>query len=421
MARRLSDIIANGLRSLSISSCCSHQSDSESSQSTVGPDPGQGIPLQNQPPAPSPQLSAPPSQGSGGSLQLPVPSAQPSAGSNHSSQVVGSDSHGSRGSSGSRRQPHPVLQALADSIHSSERANSNASSDHPPSHSSAPGIPFWMSSEDALFVDEPSLAHLKYNKLQAIGAQRRRWIEDASEPGCPVQYSETTVTFSDLQERFGFPDPERMNIDPILARQVRELGLPNEFDVPNALSSSSSEADSQATIPDDVMSEASAGPPSAYMCFDGASGLADWLWIGFVGPSVITLDNVFRVPTSTFPRIAYVTKAIYEHCHPIDTLRHVFVTSIVNISTRRFCQEKLYTKANNLHWPAHDETPADHPPISWEHGSDEYDGLLGTQFGKIISYLVIAAYPRGTHRIARIVTWPIPLCIRFDIEEIPSS
>lgn len=418
MARRLSDIIANGLRSLSISSCCSNQSDSDSSSggTVPGPGPGQGpaIPLQVQGPAGSPQLPAPSPQLSASPSQIPLPP----------SSSAGSGSQGSGGSCG-RRPPHPVLQALAASVHSAGSGQNipGSSSGQHGSHSSASaaGLPAWMTADDVLFVDDPSLSHLKYNKFQDIGARRQRWIEDAAEPGCPV--SQSSVSFADLQQLHGFPNPRPMNIDFLLIDQVRQLGLVNEFDIPSpSSSSSSSDSGSPSSLSVGAVSQASSGPHSAYTYFDGG-GMAtdDWTWWGHAGPTVLTLDNVYRTPTSAVPRIAYMAKAIYEHCHPLGTLKHVFIVSIVNRNTRRFCAERLYTQANNLSWPSMAANAANFPPVSWERGSAEYEGLLGTQFGKVIAYFMLAAYPRGTRRIARIVTWPLPLCMRFDIEDIPTT
>lgn len=240
---------------------------------------------------------------------------------------------------------------------------------------------------------EPSLAHLRYNKFQNLGAQRRRWIENTDEPNCPVSLS--TLTFADLRQNLGFPLPRRENIDAIFARQVIELGLPNEF------------------------GKDSDGHSSAYSRFESPAG-TDFIWNGNTGPGVIVIDEVERSPSSTAPRIAYMTKAIYEYGFPLASLSHVLISTIINRNTRRFLKKMLYAPKNNLTWPTLASTSREFPPLTWKHGTAEYDGLLGTELGKIISCLVLSAYPRGTRQISRIVTWHFPLCMRFDIEDIPN-
>lgn len=267
----------------------------------------------------------------------------------------------------------------------------------------------WMKAHDPLFDNDPALAHLKYNKFQDVGAQRRGWMEDANEAGCPVQI--TTLTYDYLKKnhhRFG--EPQAKNISRLLEDQVKELGLPDEF---------GSDAGSQFNVDVSSASESDKDTkPSVYLKFQCGAMTEDFNWEGSTGPGIIVIDVAYREPWSATPRHAYVTKAIYEYKFSLQTLEHVFVTRILNVNTRRFISERLYTEDNNLTWPADDAETKDFPPIAWENGTAEYDALLGTAFGKIIAYLVLSAYPRGTRRIARVVTWPLPLCMRFDIEDL---
>jgi len=209
-------------------------------------------------------------------------------------------------------------------------------------------------------------------------------MEDPNEPGCPVTL--ITLTFADLNQSLGFSEPTPGDLDRPLRAQAEQLGLPTG--------------------------------PSAYFEFNYGAYSSVFTWIGYTGPGVVSINEVFRIPTSDTPRIAYVTKAIYEYKYPLSSLKHVFVMDIINKSTYHFLKKRLYTDDNGLVWPKLHDHVKDYPPRTWESDTAEYEGLLGTQFGKIISYLVLCAYPRGTRRIARIVTWPIPPCIRFDIEDI---
>lgn len=268
----------------------------------------------------------------------------------------------------------------------------------------------WLSAPDPLFDDDPALAHLKYNKFQNVGAQRRRWMEDSNEADCPVQPS--TLKFADLRQNHNFREPKIENINWILEDQVKRLGLPNEFgsdsgprfNIEVSNSSGSSESDPNTTV---------------YLRFQGAASYLDFNWTGSTGPGIIVMDNIYREPWSATPKVAYVAKAIYESQFPLGSLKHVFVTRIMNVNTERFVRERLYTENNNLTWPKTDtEEIEDYPPIEWENGTAEYDALLGTTFGKILTYLVLSAYPRGSRTIARVVTWPVPFCMRFDIEDL---
>lgn len=250
-------------------------------------------------------------------------------------------------------------------------------------------VPNWINEPDPLFEDDPFLSDLKYNKFQDIGAQRQRWIEDADAPDCPI--TNTTLTFADLVRDWEFPEPTPENLDIALKDQVMALGLPNEF----------------ATIVEN----------SVYREFSAIS-IPDFVWNGIAGPGVISIDEIYRESQSTCPRIAYMTKAIYEYNFPLEGLRYIFLTSIVNKNTERFMRTRLYVEGNELAWPAASAKASEHLPLTWESGTPEYEGLLGTKLGKVVAYFVLSAYPRGTRRIARIVSWPLPVCLRFDIEDI---
>ena len=238
--------------------------------------------------------------------------------------------------------------------------------------------------DDGMAQDDPALSHLKYNKFQAAGQQRQKWIESSNEPGCPVALA--TLTFADLRRDLKFAEPAHRTLSRVLKNQVEQLGLPTD--------------------------------ESAYYEFDHGSHSNVFSWIGHIGPGVISINEVFRLAASNTPRMAFVTNAIYEYKFPMESLKHVFVIDIINKNTAHFLKRRLYTEDNGLAWPKRHEDIRGFPPRIWEPGTAEYEGLLGTQCGKIISYLVLGAYPRGTRRIVRIVSRPIPPCLRFDIEDI---
>ncbi|CAI7661860.1 unnamed protein product [Penicillium pancosmium] len=115
--------------------------------------------------------------------------------------------------------------------------------------------------------------------------------------------------------------------------------------------------------------------------------------------------------------------ALYTRNFEMDTLRYVFVQHVINEETAPFVKRALYTENTRpgLAWPKRE-------PEIWDHNTPEYDGILGSRIGKVIAYLVLGAFPRGTRRITRIATWAANpqsydnrLQIRFDIEPVPAA
>ncbi|GLI74667.1 hypothetical protein PoHVEF18_002913 [Penicillium ochrochloron] len=136
---------------------------------------------------------------------------------------------------------------------------------------------------------------------------------------------------------------------------------------------------------------------------------------------VIFLLDVERTPDSNAPPISDLTKFVYEQTFNIDGLKYVFVQNTINKQTQAFIYNILYTNERLGY------TWGDHPGDQriWERNSPVYQALLGTRIGKIVSYLLLASYPRGTRRIARVVTYHIDdlmsIHMRFDIEKIKDT
>ncbi|KAJ5107646.1 hypothetical protein N7456_004321 [Penicillium angulare] len=80
---------------------------------------------------------------------------------------------------------------------------------------------------------------------------------------------------------------------------------------------------------------------------------------------------------------------IYRHEYgTLDTLRHVLVQGVMNTQTVA-ALERCTGKNEGLF-------------DSFERGSPEYQELLGTRIGRMVAYLVLGAFPRGTRKISRI-------------------
>lgn len=90
-----------------------------------------------------------------------------------------------------------------------------------------------------------------------------------------------------------------------------------------------------------------------------------------------------------------VSLAFYETDYLIDTLGHVIITNVVNEDTIFFLSGELH--GDHLEF-------SDDWWRTWECGTPEYDALLGTRIGKMVAYMVLGGFERGTKRISRINT-----------------
>jgi hypothetical protein len=242
--------------------------------------------------------------------------------------------------------------------------------------------------EEAPTEDTPEV---KYARLQAAGARIRRWIADPNEPDCKIPRS--TLTFDDL----GL-DPESVKPETIprtFEEPIQEVGLPNEWDL---------------TI---------APGESVYRSIH--VNTADLLLRAWSGPGMLLLHTIGRV---SGPPVSQVAQAFYERDFPVSGLRYVFMGSVTNEETLLLLEQTLYTEANNLKWPNWSGALPEYTPVSWEYGTPQYDALLGTRIGKTVAYAILGAFPRGTRRIERIVTWPsatLQCHMRFDIDVVEGA
>ncbi|KAJ5928751.1 hypothetical protein N7466_007707 [Penicillium verhagenii] len=150
-------------------------------------------------------------------------------------------------------------------------------------------------------------------------------------------------------------------------------------------------------------------------------------WIGCIAPGVIFIEIIERKPKGTgqdIPQISDLTRIAYEHKWSLPSLEHVCVCSIEEESTKKLCRDQIY-KGNGLTWIEYEDETAESTSHTWEYGTPEYQALLGTRIGRIVGFLVLNGFERGTRRIARIVTFHakendydsgLSLFIGFDIE-----
>ncbi|KAJ5494531.1 hypothetical protein N7463_010618 [Penicillium fimorum] len=228
----------------------------------------------------------------------------------------------------------------------------------------------------------------RYGRIQDSGAIRQRWLEDPTDPTCKIQPS--TLTVDDLITAHWYIRTTKGNIPFQVSRNAFALGYANE-----------------AIYNETVTQNLAKGNLGVVGC----ENIYDIL----VGKGLVIAEGIFRIDGPQFSQIA---RARMQEIADPQSLRHFYVCDIVNMHTRKFVQNVLYSPRNGLTWP-----PVCRDPRIWEYNTPEYQGLLGTRIGKCAVYLVLEIFPRGTYYIARIVTWDqsCSLEIRFDIEPIPVS
>jgi hypothetical protein len=232
-------------------------------------------------------------------------------------------------------------------------------------------------SEDS--IEDPEVLRLRHTRFKDHGSQRRRWMEDPNEPNCfipQVTLSWETIsstydlTFAALPIRYvksdNIPDHQVLNLDPNLD----------------------------------------------YL--EGSWIFERFAWWGYTAPSAMVIMGIRRDKDSTAPRMSEICHAIYTKDQPTDSLKQVYVCLVENEETLPFVKRHVYTEANNLTWPTSGEQIWDSAT-----NTDMFDMILGTRIGKVVSYLALGSFPRGTQHIKRIVTAPSfadTVHLRFDIE-----
>ena len=219
----------------------------------------------------------------------------------------------------------------------------------------------------------------EYVEYQARGRLLQQWLDEPDRPGlAPCPFTHTGLTANDLT----FQDPVQADwsFGAPAYREADKLNLMREgFYTPVVASN---------VLPIEATENSH-------------------VWVGTVEEGAIWIDSVFR---EDGPPMSEVTRAIYERHYSMDTLKYVIPTTVINTSTRFFVTLVLYQGV----WP-----DARNSRAVWEFGTPQYQALLGLPFGTLTAALLLASFPRGTARVARIHTWMDPkyaIQMRFDIE-----
>lgn len=220
------------------------------------------------------------------------------------------------------------------------------------------------------------------SKCESDGSDLQKQMENADEPGCKIPRG--TLTRDEMDEkiwRITFTDE---CLPSNFLQWIDRLGLPKDTQ-------------------DDKTS------PYKYVNFF-RRGVPPMSWVGRVGKGVIFLDIIARAEGNEC-HISDLTKMAYESYFALDTLKYVFVDSVVNTYTTDILFN-IYS-ANGIDYWSPDE-------YTWESSSAEFEALIGCGIGKCVASFILATYGQGVKRIARVITWRIghELEMLFHIENV---
>ncbi|CAI7631340.1 unnamed protein product [Penicillium glandicola] len=234
---------------------------------------------------------------------------------------------------------------------------------------------------------EPTVKEV--TRYKNTGAQYQAWIDDPQEPGCQIQPA--TLTIEQLTDE---------------TQQLPWAIHESYFTVePMALEGGDVES----------MNIARGGPRYRYTHLQrdpGPNTLEANEFEHRVARGVLVAERIYR---EDGPHWNEVARAQYLLDFNLNTLRHVLFTDIENEETAPYIRHELYPRHGVL-WPQASTVDC----MVFEHGSVEYQELLGTKLGKGVACLILSSFPRGTMKITRIVTWSnttLPQ-MRFEIEPV---
>ncbi|KAJ5458403.1 hypothetical protein N7475_009791 [Penicillium sp. IBT 31633x] len=230
--------------------------------------------------------------------------------------------------------------------------------------------------------------HAVVDEYRRTGAQYQSWISGRSRVECPIQQS--SITWSDLVDSPNEEDRFNVCIDDFRSPPEKAGKLNSD------------------ALPIGRVWR------FVYLKQYGCSGghhQSEWnIYMQSTGPGAIFTENIAR---SFGPYWSQIAQAQYQRDRHIDTLRYVYFIDVQNQHTSPYVETRLYPRFG-LAWE--DDILAQ----EWEYATREYQELLGTKLGRAVARLVLGAWPKGTHRIDKIVTWTLfgLLQMRFDIVPI---
>jgi hypothetical protein len=234
--------------------------------------------------------------------------------------------------------------------------------------------------------DVDSASQESIDRFRAAGKRYVEWIDNPTQPGCPV--TESTLTFEQVLWA-------RLKKDRYTAVVKKWAKAPDETIV-------------------DLEREGISTSDEFRDVFIRRHG-RDWdnhrRFSEFgqkTREGIIIGEYIFRYHGYHWSEIAL---AQYRMDFDINTLRYVYFTQVINEETEPFVRKVLYGK---------DGFAIASPPRVWSYNTARYQEIMGTALGKAVACLVLAAWQRGTHQIERILTFlhRQELNLRFDIVQV---
>jgi hypothetical protein len=136
-------------------------------------------------------------------------------------------------------------------------------------------------------------------------------------------------------------------------------------------------------------------------------------WEGATGPDSIFINTIMRPLDCKEPWSSNITRAVYERDFDMEKLRYVHFQNVDESRAEELIITQIYSSDNGLSWP-------DSNLREWKIGTAEYEALLGTHLGRIVTYLLLGAFDT-TRQINSNWTWSTELWakdrihMRFDI------
>ena len=239
---------------------------------------------------------------------------------------------------------------------------------------------------------EPTNARVEEFRKQ--GAEFQTWIDDPNAPGC--RYRRSHKRWADILER---PEDERSQQLPedLLSTGSSMLRVPS-FEIAGNMPPDMPQNDVYRRI--------------LYQRY--GHGDDGWVWSTFQHKTALGVFIAENIVRTSGPYWSEIAQAQYQIDHPMDSLKYVFFVNVINHETFGYVELALFPRLGRIWGKEYNDI------LFYDHGTQEYQELLGTQLGRGVARLVLGAWDRGTRRIARIAVWRDygSLQVRFDLEAL---
>ncbi|KGO44772.1 hypothetical protein PEX1_017100 [Penicillium expansum] len=246
----------------------------------------------------------------------------------------------------------------------------------------------------------PKPSESTLNTYREKGAQLAAWLEDPNEPNCYV--APATLTLHDMIHA---QPPNRFQVGD---SYHRNLGDNMDGGDPDSTGLTTEDNKYRYTSLRNPVTDPAVLAEHGFRRMDNS-------YAHLIGPGLIIGHSIFRYDNLQWNIIA---RALYVNDHPIETLRHIMFTCVINEETGPYVRRILYARFNREF-----EAAIQEPCLKVERGTREFEELLGTKLGKAAAILLLSSLPRGTRRISRAVVWNsyFRVELRFEIEPIPAN